>query len=155
MRRKVKTLSYGVRGLIVAMLCIALSASGVLAQDEPPAPVTSGIDLERIEQATVFILQAQNVGDNLNITCFSSGTIVSRDGLILTNAHSTVAGPNCPGETLIVALTVSLDAPPVPRYRAEIVQSNAGLDLALLRINREYDGRLIARDTLALPFVEV
>jgi len=142
------------RGLLAVMLCAALGASGVLAQDTQSVP-TGGIDLERIEEATVFILQAQNVGDNLNITCFSSGTIVSRDGLILTNAHSTVASPNCPGETLIVALTVSPDAPPVPRYRAEIVQSNTGLDLALLRINREYDGRLIARDTLALPFVEV
>ncbi len=147
----------GARAVIVLVLCAAL-VGGVWAQDEQPTPatpVTSGFDLERIEQATVFILQAQNVGDNLNITCFSSGTIVSRDGLILTNAHSTVTGPNCPGETLIVALTVSPDAPPVPRYRAEIVQSNTGLDLALLRINREYDGRLIARDTLALPFVEV
>jgi S1-C subfamily serine protease len=144
--------------LLVALVLIGVVLSGpvVLGQDAPAQLASeSGLDVIRIQQATVFVLQAQNSGDNLNITCFSSGTIVSRDGLILTNAHSTVRSASCPGETLVIALTVTPDAPPVPRYRAEILQQNEGLDLALLRINREFDGRLIARDSLVLPFVPV
>ena len=75
-------------------------------------------DTERIERATVFVLQAQNVGDDLFITCVGSGSIVSRNGLILTNAHNTLLSKACPGETLIIAMSIQLDEPPVPKFRA-------------------------------------
>jgi S1-C subfamily serine protease len=130
-------------------ILLAVVAFGLRAQEIP------SLDLERVERATVFIMQARNVGDNLIISCVGTGTIVSRDGLILTNAHNTVPGENCPGETLVIALNVRLSEPPVPRFRAEIVQADPGLDLALLRITRESDGRLIEPGTLTLPFVEL
>lgn len=119
------------------------------------AQQTGTLDLERLQRATVFIMQTRNVGDNLIITCVGSGTLVSRDGLILTNAHNTVPNTNCPGDTLIVALSIRFDEPPVPRYRAEIVQANNGLDIALLRITRQSDGRLVESNSLSLPFVEL
>jgi S1-C subfamily serine protease len=112
-------------------------------------------DLERIQRATVFIMQALAERDDLIVTCVGSGTIVHRTGLILTNAHHTLANEACPGEVLIVAFAAQISAPPIPRYRAEIVQVNPGLDLALLRINRQFDGRLIEPGSLALPFVEL
>ncbi len=114
-----------------------------------------GLDLERIQQATVFIMQTQNMGDNLVVTCIGSGTIVSRGGLILTNAHNTVQSDDCPGETLVVAFSVSPGQAPVPKYRAEISQADPGLDVALLEITRQLDGRLIEPGALALPFVEL
>ncbi len=115
----------------------------------------SDIDLERIERATVYIMQARNIGNDLYVTCVGSGTIVSRSGLILTNAHNTLVSENCPGDTLIIALSIRLDEPPIAEYRAEIAQADTGLDLALLRITRQLDGRLINPDKLALPFVEL
>ncbi|MCB9451828.1 MAG: trypsin-like peptidase domain-containing protein [Anaerolineaceae bacterium] len=124
----------------------------------PPSPIHAQQleqDLERIQRATVFIMQAENVGDELIVTCVGSGTLVSRDGLIITNAHNTLQDTACPGETLIVALTITPGEPPVPKYRAEIAQADPGLDIALLRINRELDGRLIESSSLALPFVEL
>ncbi len=120
-----------------------------------PTFAQTGFDLERIERATVFIMQASSVGDELIIRCVGTGTLVSRDGLILTNAHNTVRGANCPGDTLIVSLSVRTDEAPVPVYQAQIVQADDGLDLALLRITRQNDGRLVERSTLALPFVEL
>ncbi len=113
------------------------------------------IDLERIRRATVFIMQARSVSSDLIVTCVGSGTIVSRDGLVLTSAHATFPSRLCDGETLIVAFSVRADEPPIPKYRAEIVQADIGLDLALLRITRQFDGRLVEPGSLALPFVEL
>jgi S1-C subfamily serine protease len=119
----------------------------------PPLTAQSGFNLARTQQATVLIMQARQIEDRIVITCVGSGTLVSRTGLILTNAHHVVTGQNCPGDQLIIALSTQLDAPPLPRFQAEIVSANAGLDLALLRIVRQNDGRVIDPDTLALPFV--
>lgn len=112
------------------------------------------VDVQRIQRATVYILQASST--DLTITCVGSGTIVSYDGLILTNAHHTTSSPSCPGTILFIALALSVDEAPVPKYRAEVVQADLGLDLALLKITREFDGRLIEPGSLpVLPFVQL
>ena len=134
--------------LLALILLTALFISPATAQDQ-------GFDLERIEQATVFIMQATASSSQLIIDCIGSGTLVSRDGLILANAHNTVTNHTCPGDTLIVAMSVHLDEPPVPIYRAKIAQADPGLDLALLRITSQNDGRLVDPSTLTLPFVEL
>ncbi len=129
--------------VLMFIICIPLAAQDV------------SLDVERLERATVFILQARNVGNNLIVTCAGTGTIVSRSGLILANAHDTVQSADCPGETLVIALSVRLDEPPIAQYRAEIAQFDTGLDLVLLRITKELDGRLVDTSALALPFVEL
>ncbi|MDW8172499.1 MAG: trypsin-like peptidase domain-containing protein [Anaerolineae bacterium] len=112
------------------------------------------LDLERLQRATVYIIQAD--GPALTTRCVGSGTIVRPDGLILTNAHNTVRSATCPGDTLIIAMTLNVGEAPIPKYRAEIVQFDNGLDLALLRITQELDGRQLDRGALPLlPFVEV
>ena len=112
------------------------------------------LNLDRIVRSTVFIRQARS--SNLTTACVGSGTIVRYDGLILTNAHHVVTSEECPGDTLIIALSLEIGEAPVPRYRAEIVEINEGLDLALLRITREFDGRLIDPTTMpVLPFVDL
>lgn len=139
-------LLWGLSALLLTLVALSAAAQQLLPE---------GFDVERIQSATVFVMQVRSSGDNLIVTCAASGTIVTRDGLVLTNAHNTVSNTDCPGETLIIALTIRPDEPPVPKYRAEVVQYNPGIDLALLRITRELDGRLIAANSLALPFVEL
>lgn len=143
--------NHSLRTTILHILGIALlMLTGLM-----PASAQSTLDVERIQRATVLIMQARNVGNTLAITCVGSGTLVSRDGLILTNAHHTLTDANCNGDTLIVAMNVRPGEPPVARYQADIVQADAGLDIALLRIARQTDGRLVERSSLALPFVEL
>ena len=113
-------------------------------------------DQDAIKRATVFVYQVQSLSNDLIVKCVSSGTLISADGLIVTSAHSVLPSPSCDGETLIVSMNVDLNEPPVPKYRAEIANVDQGLDIAVLRITRELDGRLIAAGALpVLPFVEI
>lgn len=142
------------RNRFVLLLPIVTLLAATLGALLPRAQQLSGLDLQRIQRATVFIMQARS--EDLSVTCVGSGTLVRYDGFILTNAHNTVPSNRCPGDTLIIAMTLDLNEAPVPKYRAEIVQVDAGLDLALLRINREFDGRLIEPANLPnLPFVNL
>ena len=133
--------------VIVCLFLLVLSAS---------AQRNTDVDLERVKRATVFIYQALTDGNDLIVTCVSTGTLISADGLIITNAHSVVPGQQCNGDNLIVSVNVDLEEPPILKYRAVIANSDRGLDIALLRISRELDGRLIARGELpVLPFVGI
>ena len=117
------------------------------------AQTAPGLDLERIQRATVFIMQTQNIGGRPVITCLGSGTIVNRTGLIATNAHFTAPNADCPGDNLVIALNTRPGETPIPTYYAEIAEADIGLDLALLRITQEMSGRVIEPDSLSLPFV--
>lgn len=138
----------------ISLGLFALHALWLGTPNSLQAQNAQGLDLDRIRRATVFIMQVG--GDDLNIFCVGSGTIVRYDGLILTNAHHTVTSASCPGQELIVAMSLAPDKPPVPQFRAEIAQVDAGLDLALLQINQALDGRRLSADDLPLfPFVEL
>lgn len=130
--------------IISVMLILFNLANAVNAQ--------SGVDFERISRATVFVLQTRDFGDDV-IVCVGSGTIVDPSGLILTNAHHTSSNSNCSGQSLVIALSPAPNTPPIPRYRAEIANIDRGLDLALLRITTQLDGRPLDREALSLPFV--
>jgi len=120
----------------------------------PQSAVT--LDTDRIKRATVFIYQARSVNNDLVIKCVSSGTLISADGLIITNAHSVLPSQQCDGDQLIISLNVDLSEPPIPKYRARISSADDGLDIAILRITRELDGRLIASGALPiLPFADI
>jgi len=137
---------------LMSMIAVSLFFVA-LATAQPTTPLETQI--ERIQRATIFVYQVQDVQDSFHITCVSSGTIVSRDGLILTNAHGTSQSETCPGDAIVIAISTDLQNPPVPLYRARIRQTDPGLDLALLQIVQNIDGRQINPDELALPFVEL
>lgn len=133
-----------------AFVFLLLSTFYVESQDN----LSPDLDIDRLKRATVFIMQVES--QNLTTTCVGTGTLVRYDGLILTNAFHTVQSDQCPGDILFVALTLDSDEPPVPKYRAEVVQANVGLDIALLRITQDFDGRELEEDSLPiLPFVQL
>jgi hypothetical protein len=77
-----------------------------------------------------------------------SGTIITADGMILTNAHVVMGA-----ESLVISLVSRTDQPPIPTYFAEPVEVSNVLDLALIRIISDLDGNSIELDQLQLPFV--
>jgi serine protease Do len=132
------------------------SVSSEAPPTEPLDEKTVSLDL--LVRATVQVIQ---VRDGVAVG-WGSGTLVSPDGLILTNAH--VATPTAPGlptglgedpDQLLVALVEEEDRPPVLTYRAEVLTSEGYLDLAVLAIVATTEGSPIDREELALPFVEL
>ncbi len=100
-----------------------------------------------------------------------SGVFVGEQGIILTNHHvvaeALVAAQarddtNSPPTTdqapalddVIVAITLDPHHPPVEMFRAEVVEHDAEVDLALVRITRGYYGQPIPQD-YRFPFVEL
>lgn len=136
-------------------LWVCLALIFCLAPALAQAQTAPGFDLNRILRATVLVMQVRTTSNTSYVTCVSSGTIVTRTGLILTNAHSTIPNPDCVGDTLLIALNVREGEPPVPSYQAEVVQADLGLDIALLRVNAEINGRAVVNENIDLPFVEL
>ena len=100
---------------------------------------------------------------------WGSGTIISPDGLILTNAH--VAQPQAPGLAvalgepgsqleqnppyLTVELTTGPSSPVSARYRARPVTVDGYLDLAVVQIYATSDGTPLDGKTLHLPYLSL
>lgn len=133
--------------ILLTFLLIQQATISAWAQNEA--------NLVRIQESTVFIYQSIDTGDNFQIACVGTGTLVSPNGHILTNAHNITPSAACPGETLIIALSIQLDKPPIPIYQADIAQVNEQLDIGLIQIARSIDGRRVVQSDLNLPFVEL
>ncbi|MCZ7546649.1 MAG: serine protease [Anaerolineae bacterium] len=136
----------GMVGLLALLPALGVAQEGAPAGEQPPLGQA---------RATVFLMQVYESRGRQFISCVGSGTLVSPDGLILTNAHNAQESRRCRADAIVVALTVNADEPPVPTYYAEVVVADAGLDLAVLRIARHLDGRLVLQNEIILPFVEL
>lgn len=69
-----------------------------------------------------------------------SGTIITNDGLILTNAHVVLSDRYYDVVDLVVAITTQADQPPQQMFYADVVQADANLDLAVIKIASRLDG---------------
>ncbi len=69
-----------------------------------------------------------------------SGTIISNDGLILTNAHVVLSDRYYEVVDLVVSITMAQDRPPEPMFYADVLQADANLDLAVIKIRSDLNG---------------
>jgi S1-C subfamily serine protease len=115
-----------------------------------------------VMSGVVQISLVRVLGGEVYYLPWGSGTIISPDGLILTNCH--VADPiryGLPTESvpdydfLGIGLTVRSDRPPQLAYLAEVVQADPYLDLAVIRITHTTDLNPVSGDELDLPNVEI
>lgn len=106
-------------------------------------------------QSVVQIIAMVNLNGQIQPGWTGSGSIISPDGFILTNAHVVLSDPYYEVNSLIVSITTSQDQPPVPMYSAEVLQADAALDLAVIRIIGDANGNPIDSSTLNLPMIPV
>lgn len=107
--------------------------------------------------ATVQIFGVHIQNGRIQPFYVGSGSLISSDGLILTNAH--VAQPSAVGETgsdpdaLVVGIVQSEDKPPVYSYRAQVKAIDGFMDLAVIQINSTVKGESLDPSSLNLPYV--
>ncbi len=151
-------------GVVVAAVA-GLATFGVFAlRPAAPANGPSASVLRHAEAATVKLV----VGP-VGSPGWGSGTVISPNGLILTNVH--VAEPQAPGFAvasaepgsqlehdppyLTVETTQGPSAPVVARYRARPVAADGYLDLALVQIYATASGQPVSPGSLHLPYLTV
>lgn len=147
---------------LAAFVAASVSSCSVSPSPQQSGTPTAGLDLAGLKRATVLITR-----DPLDPLAggWGSGSIVSTDGLILTNAH--VAANEAPGLGVLLKsplgsslgeptpktmyiYTVDGDEPATPTYRADLVLADGYLDLAVLRITALADGTPVDPSTLHL-----
>src|SRR6266851_6450080 len=143
------------------MRCIAVTLLLALMAELAPVqsvravpPYQVGFNADKAERATGYVIQTYtNPAGQVVMSCIGSGTLVSPDGLILTNAHNALSTDTCRADRLAVGLTVRSGEAPVATYYAQTIESNVGLDLAVIQIKTTLDGKPVDRANLSLPFV--
>lgn len=143
--------------LVVSLLLAACAAPAQPTPTAAPLP-TATVSLFRnaavpFEAVVQIWAEFYDENNELQIGWTGSGTIISADGLILTNAHVVLPDRYFPVDALVVAQTLSQDAVPEPKFYAEVLQADATLDIAVIRVTTDYDGNPVEASTLNLPHV--
>ena len=139
----------------VAILTLVVAGCGAAPSptpsERPPSPsVESTPGPVAIADLAHAVVQIVSFVDDSPYAS-GSGTIISPDGLILTNAH--VVTPDTGTlDRLEIGLTEASDTPPEPTFLAEVAAIDGALDLAVLRITEPIDGGEVPDD---LPYVEL
>lgn len=141
-------------GPILALILLlgSLQASPVQALDRDV--------VQRVMKSVVQIYAVEEVDGDLMSKWSGSGTIISQDGLILTNCHVALPRamwdyPEFDYDFLAVLITIRSDEPPEPLYLAEVVQYDPNLDLAVIQVSHTLDGNPVDPDELDLPYLDL
>ncbi len=143
---------------VVVPVSAAILAEQIQAQPSPtvqpkqtstPRPTLGEIPFPAVVQIFAMVRDR----DRLDTGWSGSGSLITADGLILTNAHVVLPDKYYAVEELQVGITERDDQPPLRRYIAEVLQADPLLDIAVIRIVSDLDGNPVDAATLDLPFV--
>jgi len=125
------------------------AASEIPTGDAVTAPAT-------LLRATVQIVALVKERGRYQPIWTGSGTILTKDGLILTTAHVVSdPDPDYQPDALGVAITVRSDELPEMKYLAEVRAIDADLDLAVIQIVSNLSGNKVDPKSLNLTYVPI
>lgn len=138
---------------LVALTLLAAcgGASNRQPTTAPTAPPTSGPAGVRAEDLARAVVQIHALDPRGDTVWTGSGTFISPDGLILTNAH-VVDDRNGEYDQLAVAIAPKSDEPAQIVYLADIAAVDYVLDLAVVRITSDLNGNKVDE---RFPFVDI
>jgi S1-C subfamily serine protease len=136
-------------------IVVNTSASLPTAITEPTLmstqPASVGSETGDLAKATVQIFALIDAGSQWEVIWTGSGSIISSNGFILTNAH-VVDNRYDEYDVLGIAMTDRTDQPPELMYLAEIVNVDYALDLSIIQIASDMDGNPVTRE---FPFIRL
>jgi S1-C subfamily serine protease len=138
---------------ITVMLTLVLAGlawgcgGGGKSEPEPTSTTEAAAGPADLARAVV---QIAALDADSNPVWTGSGTVVSPEGLILTNGH-VVDDRQKEYASLAVAVTSNTDEPPEPSYLTEIAAVDYTLDLAIIRIVSDLDGNDVTLDLPSIP----
>jgi S1-C subfamily serine protease len=142
---------------LVCLVVVGFAVTALLAcggggkKKEPTATSTPGHTPETAAGLARSVVQIVALDDSDSPIWSGSGTVISDDGLILTNGH-VVDDRYDEYAKLGIAVTESTDQPPTPMFLAEIVAVDYVLDLAVIQVQTDLDGNPA---TLDLPSITI
>jgi S1-C subfamily serine protease len=153
MRSRLLILSLAALALILSLAAACgggdddTTATPTASEGESATPTAKPVGVSDLAHAVV---QIRAVLDGEPVW-HGSGTIISEDGFILTNAH-VVDDRGGEYDELHVALTDRTDQAPEEKYLAEIQTVDYAIDLAVIKITETLDGDEV---TETFPFVQL
>lgn len=119
-----------------------------------PTPTPTISKRQRLLRSTVQIHALVEENDRFKPVWTGSGTIISPQGLILTNAHVVASfEENQQVDAIGVAVTARSDEPPPLQYLARVLFIDHQLDLAVIQIDTDVSGTPIDPEQLKLNHV--
>jgi len=117
---------------------IAADQSDVVVEPTATASAVMGdvIPFQAVVQITALVEFYGDVIDGWT----GSGTIISEDGLILTNAHVVLSDRFYTVVDLVISITEEPDQPPKEMFYADVLQADYNLDLAVIKIRSDLNG---------------
>jgi serine protease Do len=123
----------------------------------PLGPSNQSRDITELIAATVQIYALFQGRAGMEVGYTGSGTLITPNGMILTNAHvaspASMGMPELEPAALAIGLVQNEDEPPVFAYLADVLATDGYLDLAVIQIVASLDGARLNPQSLNLPYV--